>query len=71
MPSLADLRTQFAPYTSVREETTEFEEVLITDARGALSPAQMVELKLRSALHVRASSPAGLATSDGKQWASK
>lgn len=71
MPTLADLRTRFvAPMApvQVREES---EEALVVDTRGSLSPAQMVDLKLRSALHGPTLSRAGMVTNSNKRQGPK
>jgi D-aminopeptidase len=50
MPTLADLRVRFA--TTPRSPATPAgaDEVLVADSRSKMSPAQMVEQKLRQAL---------------------
>ena len=71
MPSLADLRSRYAVPAEPFEESVDSEEILVADSRGNLSPAQMVELKLRSALLSGTLEQAGLVTADGKRRASK
>lgn len=72
MPTLAELRSRFQSTTRpVKDSASECEEALVVDSRGALSPAQMVELKLRSALHSRTLFRAGLVTSNGQRRVSK
>jgi hypothetical protein len=51
MPTLADLQVRFGAPRSSQVPLVGADEVLVTDARGKLSPAQMVEQKLRRALH--------------------
>ena len=72
MPTLADLRSRLHVTKPVTESNeTIHDESLIADARSNLSPAQMVELKLRSALLGATLSRAGLVTSAGKRRGSK
>jgi hypothetical protein len=71
MPSLADLRSRYSVPCEPHEESADSEEILVTDSRGNLSPAQMVELKLRSALLSGTLDQAGLVTPDGKRRAAK
>lgn len=72
MPTLAELRSRFSSATRpAKDSTAECDEALVVDSRGALSPAQMVELKLRSALHSRTPVRAGLATNNGNRRLSK
>lgn len=71
MPTLAELRSRFLPTTGSFKEDMEPDEVLVADARSKMSPAQMVEVKLRTALHGPTLSRGGLVTADGKRRTSK
>lgn len=71
MPTLADLRNRFLPAPGFSKEIEEQDEVLVVDARGNMSPAQIVEIKLRTALHGPTLVRAGLVTARGKRRASK
>ena len=53
MPTLADLRVQFSSSSRSPLSVPEEDEVLVADVRSKLSPAQVVEQKLRRALLVR------------------
>ncbi len=50
MPSLADLQTRFPNDRESAITLAASEEVLISDARGRMTPAQFVEQKLRAVL---------------------
>jgi hypothetical protein len=50
MPTLADLRSRFGFGTRGTVTPLSGDESLVADVRGKLSPAQMVEQKLRQAL---------------------
>ena len=50
MPTLMELRSQLPMQRESSGNSTNGEESLIADARGRLTPAQMVELKLRGLL---------------------
>ena len=50
MPALADLQTRYSVAPKSTQQAAGQEEMLVADARSKLSPAQMVDLKLRSAL---------------------
>jgi len=50
MPTLADLRIRFATPPRAPAVPVGGDEVLVVDARSKISPAQMVEQKLRQAL---------------------
>ena len=50
MPTLADLRVRFATPTRLPSAPLGTDETLVVDSRSKLSPAQMVEQKLRLAL---------------------
>jgi hypothetical protein len=51
MPRLDDLRIRFAATTRAPGASGGADEVLVADSRSKLSPAQMVEQKLRQALY--------------------
>jgi len=50
MPTLMELRSRLSTQRDSHVNLTSGDESLITDARGRLTPAQMVELKLRGLL---------------------
>jgi hypothetical protein len=51
MPTLADLRVRFGTPPRSPAAPAGGDEALVADSRSKLSPAQMVEQKLRLALH--------------------
>ena len=71
MPALAELQTRYGVTPKSVESTTEQGETLVSDARSKMSPAQMVELKLRTALHGTTLARAGLITASGQRRAAK
>jgi len=50
MPTLAELRSRYTTDQEIGSSGVNAEEVLVSDVRGQLSPAQMVERKLRHVL---------------------
>jgi hypothetical protein len=50
MPTLMELRSRLPQPRDAQHGLTNGEESLVADARGRLTPAQVVELKLRSLL---------------------
>jgi hypothetical protein len=50
MPTLTELRSRLPRQRDSHADLTNGEESLIADARGRLTPAEMVELKLRGLL---------------------
>ena len=62
MPTLADLRVQFSSSSRSTLLSPEKDEILVADVRSKLSPAQVVEQKLRRALLVRSAATTGMET---------
>ncbi|MCI0361259.1 MAG: hypothetical protein L0211_22485 [Planctomycetaceae bacterium] len=50
MPTLADLRVRFSTPRRTPPSPAGADEILVVDSRSTLSPAQVVEQKLRQAL---------------------
>jgi hypothetical protein len=71
MPTLAELRSRYAPSPETSADAIHSEEEFVVDARGQMSPTQMVETKLRLALLNGALSGADLVTAEGKRRAAK
>jgi hypothetical protein len=61
MPTLSDLRSRYAEFSGDPVQRGDADEVLIADSRSRLSPAQVVEQKLRRALASREPAAAPLA----------
>jgi hypothetical protein len=53
MPTLSDLRSRYSEPCGDPVNRFNADEVLVADSRSRLSPAQMVEQKLRRALECR------------------
>jgi len=50
MPTLMELRSRMPQQRDSHSSLTNVEESLVADARGRMTPAQVVEIKLRSLL---------------------
>jgi len=66
MPTLADLRVRLTTASRGPSVPAGSDEVLVVDSRSKLSPAQIVEQKLRQALSVNRAKPFGLADKCGQ-----
>ena len=50
MPTLADLRVRYGASSRASAAPADADEILVADSRSRMSPAQMVEQKLRRVL---------------------